>query len=464
VTFSLATANPFLLPRKAARWNPTPRGNGRWIDRIEFESVQDTVCIAVDSPDQSYVTEHFIVTHNTAMQLVWADNIVRKTNQSVLILTPLAVGAQTLREAEKFGIHAVRSRDGALPPSASIVVANYEQLHKFAPVDFSGVVCDESSILKSYDGETRKAITQFMRTLRYRLLCTATSAPNDYIELGTSSEALGEMGYMDVLTRFFVNDQHSAHPFRKMVESGKWRFKGYAEVPFWRWVCSWARSLRSPADIGFDSSRFVLPPLREVDHVVKVATPRAGQLFTLPARDMREERAERRHTLRERCEYAARLADTSEQAVIWCHLNDEGDLLERLIPDAQQVSGADTDARKEECYAAFADRQIRVLITKPKLGAWGMNWQQCAHVITFATHSYESYYQSVRRCWRFGQSRPVVVDRILSEGETRVLANLQRKSDNADKMFSELVRHMKDALIIHPMNKDSEAIEVPQWV
>lgn len=400
----------------------------------------------------------------TLMQLVWADTVVRDQNRPVLILTPLAVGPQTLVEAHKFSIEASRSRDGKLPAQATIVITNYEQLHKFSPHDFAGVVCDESSILKSFDGTTASAVIQFLKQVPYRLLCTATAAPNDYFELGTSSEALGEYGYMDMLTRFFVNDQHSSHPMRRDVEGGRWRFKGHAEEPFWRWIATWARALQSPADIGCDASAFVLPPLVEQRHVVEARRLAPGMLFALPARDMREEREERRRTIEERCERVVELVKTNSRALIWCHLNDEGNRLAKLIPEAEQIAGADSDDRKEAVYSGFSEGTVRILITKPKIGAWGMNWQHCAHVVTFASHSYEQYYQSIRRCWRFGQRLPVTVDIVTTEGEARVFENLQRKARNAERMFRALVAHMQDATGLGQGQRDTEAMEIPSWV
>lgn len=471
VTFSLSTHNPFRLTRKAARWNPEPRDNGRWIDRIEFEKRQPTTCIAVDSTDSSYVTEHFIVTHNTPMQLVWAENVVRQTNRPVLIATPLAVSPQVLQEAEKFGVEAVRSRDGSVPSGARVVVTNYERVEKFNPADFAGMVCDESSLLKNFDGARKALVTEFMRTLPYRLLCTATAAPNDYVELGTSSEALGGLGHADMLSRFFKNDQNnSSHRTKHMTrwnhrEPGSiWRFKGHAETPFWRWVCSWARAIRKPSDLGFSDERFVLPPLEEIEHVVKVATPRERLLFDLPAVGLREQREERRRSIKERCEMVASLVDTSEQALVWCHLNDEGDLLEELIPDAIQVAGSDSDDAKEDRLLAFARGEVRVLVTKPKIGAWGLNLQRCAHVTFFPSHSYEQFYQGVRRVYRFGQARPVRVDVVATEGEQGVLANLRRKAEQADRMFSALVEHMNAAVRIARPVAFANPMEQPGWL
>lgn len=398
----------------------------------------------------------------TPMQLVWAENMARKTNGNVLILTPLAVGQQTIREAAKFHIEATRSRDGTVH---RITVTNYEQLHQFNPADFSAVVCDESSILKSYDGTRRGEITAFMRKVPYRLLATATAAPNDYIELGTSSEALGYLGHMDMLNRFFKNDQNNSATGRMRGEVIKWRFKGHAEKPFWRWVCSWARAIRRPSDLGFDDRAFILPPIEQSEHLVEARTLADGMLFALPAATLPEQREERRRTIAERCEHVAELVKShNDSALIWCHLNDEGNLLEKLIPDAEQVSGNDSDEDKESKISAFADGSTRVLITKPKIGAWGLNFQHCAHITMFPSHSFEQYYQAIRRCWRFGQTRPVHVDMITTEGEQGVLANLQRKADQADRMFSHLVEEMNNELRLSRSNDYTNATEIPVWL
>jgi hypothetical protein len=246
----------------------------------------------------------------------------------------------------------------------------------------------------------------------------------------------------------------------------QWWFRGHAEKPFWRWVCSWARSLRKPSDLGFDDGKFRLPPLTEREHIVRASKPRDGMLFSVPAFGLAEEREERRRTLTERCEMAASLIiGTGRPAVAWAHLNDEGDLLEELIPGAIQVSGRDSDEAKEEKFNAFGAGQARVLVTKPIIGAWGLNWQHCAHMVTFAGHSFEQHYQCVRRFWRFGQTRPVVADHVVSDGEHRVLANLQRKADQADRMFSAITEHMREEMGISRLHRVFDKTEeVPGWL
>ena len=418
----------------------------------------------------------------TAMQLVWADNVVRRTNGRVLILTPIAVGQQTEREGKKFDIPARVCRDGKLDDTG-IHIANYERLHYFDPADFSGVVCDESAILKHFSGATQKSVTRFMTKAHYRLLCTATPAPNDYPELGTSSEALGNLGYSDMLGRFFVMDDKKRYrmndvklareaktgnhyarlAYRVSQQIGNYRMKPHAKEHFWRWVCSWARACRMPSDLGFPDDGFILPPLDEHYHTVKAIKPPDDMLFTLPAFGRKEELSERRRTVRERCEMVANLVNHDEPAVVWCHLNDEGDLLAKIIKDSIEVKGAMSEDDKIAAYESFLDGSTRVLIIKPKIGAWGMNWQHCAHVATFVSHSWEQYYQSIRRCYRFGQKRNVRVDIVASEGEDRVRENMIRKNNAAKVMFQELVAYMNHAMHQHSTMYD-KPVEVPAWL
>lgn len=399
----------------------------------------------------------------TPMALAWAEQVHRHTGKPVLFLTPLAVGFQIVTEAGKFGHDAALSRDGRV--SASITITNYEQLDKFDWSQFGGVVCDESSAIKAFDGTRRAEVTEFMRRIQYRLLGTATAAPNDYIELGTSSEALGHLGYVDMLTKFFVNDNRSVSS-RGQDMGGKaleWRLKGHADEPFWRWVSSWARAMRKPSDYGYSDDRHHLPPLLVRETKVDASRPAEGTLFDVPAHGLREEREETRRTLIERCEAAAKAISDADRAVAWCHLNDESALLTELIDGAVEVIGSDTADAKEEKLAAFTRGEIRVLVTKPAIGAWGLNWQHCHRMTYFPSHSYEQWYQAVRRCWRFGQQHPVEVDVITTEGGSRVLANLQRKADQADKMFTALVQHMNNARRIDS-NRYNTPLEVPSWL
>lgn len=407
----------------------------------------------------------------TPMQLVWANGVAENDGKPVLILTPLAVSPQTIREGRKFGISVERSRDGS--PCYPITVTNYERLERFSPADFSGLVCDESSILKSFDGVRRKEITEFARKVPYRLLCTATAAPNDYTELGTSSEALGEMGHMDMLNRFFVNKQNTSDTKEhwrgfaapREFKGPGWRFKGHAETPFWQWVCSWARAVRRPSDLGYEDDGFILPPLNVREHTVTSRSHPPGMLFSVRAVNLREQREERRRTIQERCEKVTELVEnTGRPALVWCHLNAEGDRLSEMISDAEQVSGSDSDDDKEAKLTAFANGDLRVLVTKPKIGAWGLNLQICSHVVYFPSHSYEQYYQAVRRCWRFGQERPVTVDIVATEGDKSVMENLGRKAIAADEMFSRLVSQMNAARSLNCKMRFEEREEIPAWL
>lgn len=408
----------------------------------------------------------------TPMSLAWAEQVHKHTGKPVLFLTPLAVGQQIVSESVKFGHEAARSRDGKIV--APIVVTNYEMLAKFDPSQFGGVVCDESSILKSFDGSTKTAVTEFMRRIQYRLLATATAAPNDYTELGTSSEALGGLGYMDMLTRFFINKDRSissrGRAQHRITGSSqdiggaiKWRLKGHAEEPFWRWMATWSRAIRKPSDYGFSDDGFSLPDLVERVTVVEPNQPRPGELFDMPAIGLREEREENRRTIVERCEAAAAALEGAEHAAAWCHLNDESALLAKLIDGAVEVTGSDSDDAKEEKLTAFTRGEIRVLVTKPSIGAWGLNWQHANRMTYFPSHSYEQMYQAVRRMHRFGQERPVEVDFITTPGGANVLANLQRKAGAADQMFTNLVSHMNEALDVIPHVYDKE-MEMPQWL
>lgn len=421
----------------------------------------------------------------TLMELSWAQNVREHCNGSVLLLTPLAVASQTVREADKFGIEASRSVDGKR--GGGIVVANYDRLHLFEPSDFAGVVCDEASVLKNYSGATRAVVTRFLSKIRFRLLATATPAPNDYTELGTQSEALGELSHSDMLRRFFQQrddkgqkqDQKKIEQAEAMIAAdesmygklsfrvaqtvGQWRLKHHAIDDYWRWVASWALAFRMPSDLGFDDREFVLPELVERDHIITPRKPPPGMLFNRPAIGLHEERQERRRTIEDRCGLAAQLVDHGEPAVIWCHTNDEGDTLAETIADAEQVSGAQSDERKVELYEAFQSGQLRVLVIKPKIGAHGLNWQHCAHVVAFASHSYEQHYQAVRRCWRFGQKRPVRVDVVATEGEERVLANMRDKGRRADEMFRRIVAQMNRSTRIERPNRYTNAMELPQW-
>mgnify|MGYP000891343515 FL=1 len=401
----------------------------------------------------------------TPMQLVWAENVRRHTNKPVLILTPLAVANQTREEGEKFDIEVHHCRDGKF--KKCINVTNYERLHLFSPEYFGGVVCDESSSIKAMDGERRRDVTAFLRKVPHRLLCTATAAPNDYIELGTASEALGDMGQRDMLSQFFRSTDNISHVFNKQGDfwnSHKWIFKPHSERPFWRWVCSWARAFRKPSDLGFEDGRFILPRLDVEQHVIQAHVIPDGEFLPRVAVTLNEQRAERRATMAQRCEKVASLVSHGKPAIVWCHLNQEGDALEEMIPGCVQVSGADSDDAKEEKLMAFSHGQVRVIITKPTIAGFGMNWQHCSHMTFFPSHSFEQYYQGVRRCLRFGQMNPVKVDIVTTPGEAGVTANLTRKAEQAEAMFANLVAEMNNELQLSNRTTFDREMELPSWL
>ena len=413
----------------------------------------------------------------TPMQLAWAQNVVQKTNRNVLVLTPLAVSQQLVAEGSKFGIEVGLSRDGK--PAGKITALNYERLHKADEADYVAVVCDESSIMKHWSGKTQSAVTRFMSKMPYRLLCTATPAPNDFVELGTSSEALGYLTHSGMLETFFrqMSDDekkkkaskddiiHSKRLSWRVIQSiGQWVLKAHAFEPFWKWVSSWARACRKPSDLGaYDDSRFVLPPLNRCDHIVTPNKPPPGFLFTIPAFGLNQERGERRRTIPERTELVARLVDHKDLAVVWCQLNDEADAIEKAIPDAVQVNGSQSLEHKEELLTAFLRSEIRVLVTKAKIAGLGLNMQHCRHCVTFVDHSYEKFYQAIRRFYRFGQTQTVRLDVIATEGEINVKKNMDRKQRLADQMFESIVAFMNESAEVSnriPMQE----VEVPTWL
>jgi hypothetical protein len=380
----------------------------------------------------------------TAMQLEWAHQVCEHTRGRVLILAPLAVAQQTEREAEKFGIHGVQVARAVedIQPDARIVVANYERLHRFDPSQFIGVVLDESSILKAYDGKTRTAIIDAFAGTSYRLACSATPAPNDFMELGNHAEFVGVMTRDEMLAMFFTHDGG---------DTSVWRLKGHAEDRFWAWVCSWAATLRKPSDLGYEDGGFRLPPLTIVDHVLDTVHDAVsddnGQaaLFVSEARSLGEQRKVQRASLAGRVERACAIANaTAGQVLVWCHLNDESRALATGINGAVEVTGSDTDAHKESAMLDFQHGRIRVLVSKPSLCGFGMNFQTCSQVIFVGlSHSYEAFYQAIRRCWRFGQQHEVQAHVIYDWAEGAVVDNLRRKEREAAVMAEAMVAVMK---------------------
>lgn len=377
----------------------------------------------------------------TLLQLAIAENIVRYTNKRVLILTPLAVAFQFIDEAYRIGIDDIgHSKDGTL--SKKITVCNYERLHLLNPDDFVCVMLDESSILKNFAGKTRDQIVAFIKRVPYRFLSTATPSPNDFIELGNSSEALGYMGYMDMLTKFFKSNQNSVDSNNRNIGE-KFYLKPHAERDFFAWVNQWSVMVKKPSDLGFADKGYDLPALHVNKHMVNNSKTWCieGQdsLFAMPAKSMTEVREEQKLTVTERCEKAVQLA-ADKTSVYWCNLNDESELLASLDRDAVEIIGGMSIDKKEEILVSFARGEIKRLITKAKMTSMGLNWQHCKHTVFFPTWSYEQYYQAIRRFWRFGQKSEVTCDMVISEGQERVLEALEQKTQKAIELYGNLVQ------------------------
>lgn len=378
----------------------------------------------------------------TLVELVVAQNYAQLTNKPVLIVTPLAVAFQFVKEAERFGLESVHhSKDGNY--KGKIVVCNYERLDKFSPEDFDCMILDESSILKNFDGKIKAQITNFIKKVKYRYLFTATPSPNDFIELGTSSEALGYMGYMDMLGRFFKNNQNDTGGRHNIGE--KFYLKPHAQNDFFAWVNQWAIMVKMPSDIGFSNDKHILPELIINKHVVKNKSlfETDGQIciFTPIARTMTEVRLQQKQTEFDRCEKAIELA-FNKTSVYWCNTNNESSILKELDKDAVEIIGSQTIDKKEDILLSFANGDIKRLITKAKMTSMGLNWQHCNHSVLFPTWSYEQYYQAIRRFWRFGQKKDVTIDIVIAEGQNRVLEALQQKTEKSIQLYKNLTENV----------------------
>jgi len=400
------------------------------------------------------------------MELSWADAVCRATGRKVLHLAPLAVSAQMVREADKFGIAARQVATGAdVQPGVSIT--NYQKLDHFDLSEFGGVILDESSILKSSDGKFRTRLIEQCADIPFRLAATATPAPNDFMELGNHAEFLGVMSYTDMLATFFVHDGG---------DTRSWRLKGHAEDEFWRWMASWAVMLRKPSDLGYADDDYNLPPLEYVQHTVGVdyrPSSETGFLFPMQAASLSERIAARRDTVAERVAMAVKVTPTDRPFVWWCNLNSESEALAKAIPGAVELRGSDSEADKERKLIDFAEGRIRVLVTKPSICGFGLNWQHCADTgFVGLNDSWEQLYQSVRRFWRFGQTKPVTVHMIAAETEGAVVANLRRKEFDADRMAASMVRHMADlsSIEIRGATRDrgdyrpTQPLILPKWI
>ena len=377
----------------------------------------------------------------TAMQLEWAHQVHRQTGGNVLVLAPLAVAHQTVREGAKFGISCQFAATQS-DVNPGITITNYEKLGHFDSTAFDGVVLDESSILKAYTGKTRNQIIEAFAKTPYRLACSATPAPNDHMELGNHAEFIGVMTRTEMLAMFFVHDGG---------DTAKWRLKGHAKDKFWEWVCSWAVTIRKPSDLGYEDGDFVLPELRIQDCTVEAPREAAagddGQmaLFAMEARTLSDQRHVRKASLQLRVAAAANLANgNTEQWLVWCDLNDESKSLTAAIDGAVEVSGSDSDDHKRQSAIDFQDGKIRVLVSKPSIFGFGLNFQRC-HNVAFVglSHSYEAFYQAIRRCWRFGQEQPVNAHIIYDVAEGRVIDNIRRKEADSIQMAQSMVEIMK---------------------
>jgi hypothetical protein len=411
----------------------------------------------------------------TLMQLTWARVVCDHTDARVMILCPLAVAEQTITEAQKFGIPGVAYAADDTGELSDIVVTNYERFEKFDIADFEGIVLDESGIIKSHDGKTRKILTDACRMIPWRLCCSATPAPNDYTELGQHAEFLGVMDAKEMLAMFFVHDGSIRANDMTQTTDG-WRLKRHAVNDFWRWLASWSVMVRHPRDLGFDEPGYDLPPLTL--HQVTVAAeykPIAGDLFPMQASTLAQRIGVRRETAQDRVKKAAEivLREPNEPWLVWCNLNSEGDAIERLLPNALQVAGKDTPEIKVNRLLGFKEARPLMLVSKPSIAGHGMNYQHCARMIMVGlTDSFEQVYQAIRRCWRFGQTRPVEVYFVASELEGAVVANLRRKELAFEEMLDGMSGHMRDlmrenviggrnaSIVIEPTMK----MELPQWM
>lgn len=372
------------------------------------------------------------------MELAWAQAVHSETGKDILHMAPLAVSAQMAREAEKFGIPA-RVAASQSECGAGINITNYQKLDHFDLSRFGGVILDESSILKNTDGHYRTKLIEACQSIPFRLAATATPAPNDFMELGNHAEFLGVMKYTDMLATFFTHDGG---------ETQKWRLKGHAENEFWKWMASWAVMLRKPSDLGYPNDGYDLPPLTMVQHTIAADyAPSAdtGLLFPMQAETLQERIAARRATVDDRCKLAASITPPDRQFVWWCNLNSEAETLAKAIPGAFNLHGGLKETDKERAIIDFIDGRIRVLVSKPSLAGFGLNFQCCADTgFVGLNDSFEQFYQAVRRFWRFGQTRPVTAHIIASELEGATVANIKRKEADADRMAAAMVMHMAD--------------------
>jgi hypothetical protein len=400
------------------------------------------------------------------MQVAWADAVQRHAGGRVLILAPLAVAPQTVGEGEELGIKVRHVRDQSeIGEEDGIFITNYDRLHRFDCSQFVGVVLDESSCIKHHDTKTLKTLLAAFKLTPFKLCATATPAPNDWTELGTHAEFLGVCSQQEMLAEFFCHDGG---------DTSVWRLKGHARHIFWKWVCQWGALVRKPSDLGFDDTAYNLPPLHLHEHTVETEMPTNGMLFASEAQSLSERREARKMSMADRvADCAAIVNASSEPWVVWCDLNAEGDALEKAINGAVQIAGSDPTEVKEKRLADFAAGRIRVLVSKPSICGFGLNWQHACHMaFVGVTDSFEAYYQAVRRCWRFGQKRDVHVHVFASEAEGAVVANLRRKERDAQAMAESLSAETHDAVMqavtgtVRQTNAYNAAntVTIPDWM
>lgn len=411
----------------------------------------------------------------TLQQLSWADQVAERFGR-VLVLTPLAVAQQTCGEAEKFGIAGVAYAREANEITSRIVVTNYERLEKFDPSAFAGVVLDESSILKSFDGKTRTLLTDTFARTRLKLACTATPAPNDYTELGTHSEFLGVLQHKEMLATWFVHDGSARATNVENYgqrQGSDWRLKGHAHDAFWRWLASWSVMIRHPRDLGYEDEGYDLPPMLRHQVTVKAGGASNDLLGKVQlARTLQERLAARRETIGDRVAAAAAIVNAApdRQWLVWCNLNDESSALAASIPGAVEVRGTDDPDEKASRLLAFARGEMRVLVSKPSIAGWGMNFQRCADMVFVGLNdSFEQLYQAIRRCWRFGQTREVNVHLIAADIEGEVVKNLEAKEAQADYMAEAMVGHMRGLSVANlrsqrTISVHDKTMQLPAWL
>lgn len=401
----------------------------------------------------------------TRCQVEWASQIIRHTKSQALIVAPLAVSQQTVREAASIGIDVKYCREDSDCDGAGICTTNYERLHKFNHSRWAGVVLDESSILKSYSGSTKLAIFDAFKSTPYKLACTATPAPNDHLELGNHAEFLDVMSSHQMIARWFINDTSSF---------GTYRLKGHAKLPFWDWVSSWAMMASLPSDLGdFSDDGYVLPPLVDVPHIVDVDLVQdkgEGRLFRMVEMSATNIHKEKRRTSADRAREVARLVaeEPNEQWLLWCETDYEADAMKLAIPEAHDCRGSQSLEVKEAALMGFADGSIRILITKPKLAGFGLNFQNCARVaFVGATYSFEAYYQAIRRCWRFGQKRPVHIHTVMASTESQVWEVLNQKREEFVKMYEQMflaARRSKEEKSSSGKYNPHKKMKLPTWL